>query len=222
MSAEANAWGITQGAHLPTSAKFVFMRFCDYANAETQLSWPSLTTIARETNLDRGSVYRIVQRLLADGLLRVAKVRAGQPTRYLVPHPARHLAPERRSPHPEDVEDVHNLARPRAGHQLSLDGDPARNDARPDPARTPRVPRANPARSYARQSEQNRDEPIAGASARAHLHVVPSDPAEPAEPVDPDAWHRIPDETRELAAKRIAELRAQMARSTPPAPAGEA
>lgn len=209
MSAEANAWGVTQGAHLTCQAKFVFMRFCDYANAETQEAWPSLETIARETNLDRGSVYRIVQRLLADGLLRVAKVHAGRPTRYLVPHPARSMPPLRRSPHPEDVEDVHSPARDARGQQSFEDLNPARG-ARPDPARTPRVPRANPARG-ARQSEQNRDEPIAGASARAHLHVVPS---EPAEPVDPDAWHRIPDETRELAAKRIAELRAQMGRST--------
>jgi hypothetical protein len=186
---------------------------CEFADS-TGLCWPSLPTLARMTGLHRATVFRALDELVDAGLVMRATGK-GKSNTYRLMLTAPRLPAEARSSAlwDESILAKNVIAFPDPSHSATgdLSTPVAQCDHYPSQsATTSRRDRSHRATGVvapgatgvvapgATRTVMNRYEP----STRAHEAVDNSG--------DPDAWRRIPESARELAARQIAAIRAQM------------
>lgn len=219
MSVHAYAWAWQQDAG--QTEKLVLLAMCDFAD-HTGVCWPSHATLARMCGLHRATVFRAIERLIELGYVMRAKGR-GKSNTYRIMLAAPKLPPESRSSATwDEAAPAKNRRAFPAGpvaqsdtfELFDLSTPVAQSDTSPvaesdTPPNGPVAQRDTTCRSsatppVAQLRDTNRKEPL------RNRQTV----GESVDNSDPDAWHRIPDESRALAAQRIAELRASMALRT--------
>lgn len=208
MSVHAYAWAWQQ----PTASanqKLVLLAMCEFADS-TGLCWPSLPTLARMSGLHRATVFRALDELVTAGLVMRATGR-GKSNTYRLQLVAPRLPSEARESAlwDESIPAKNVIAFPNQSHSATSEFSTpvAQCDYHPSQGAT--------------ASPRDRSQRATGVVAPGATGVVApgatrtvmnrhESSARAGEAVDPDAWRKIPDEARELASRRIAELRAQL------------
>ena len=198
MSVHAYAWAWQQPTASPNQ-KLVLMAMCEFADS-TGLCWPSMATLARMTGLHRSTVFRALDDLIAEGAVMRATGK-GKSNTYRLMLTAPRLPSER-------------LSALEAAPKESLSAPPlltsggAECDTQVSHSATP------PPRKVSHSATGGVAPGATGGVAPDATRTV-MNRYEPStrvsEAVDNnDSWRRIPDASRELASRRIAELRAQL------------
>lgn len=214
MSIEALNW-VTHNPEIRTRTEYCVMMAL--ANRTDPEGWcyPGQERLARESRSARATVQRTLDELVRKGLLE-RRLRRGKTNQYFMPIGRQTLPPEMHvdydlpdlldgGPHLAQVLPLYPQVASSGEAGVASSGEarhgeaPRRNDATPASSGEAGVASSGEARTIKNRKGTN---------------------ASGSQSDDPEAWRRIPDEARELATRRIAELRAQL--RTPSAPAGEA
>ena len=62
-----------EDSKLSPAQKLVLLALADHANDEDQLCWPSLNHLSKKTGMDRGTIWRSIQKLETLGLIKIVK-----------------------------------------------------------------------------------------------------------------------------------------------------